>query len=553
MTFNISSKGTFYGNSPGQNLTEIVDALTEDELQRLVGEEVATIIQIVSSSENRLVRLRRVASATLRSRAKDLLIRTDIREMLFNSMRNGKLEELAQRLNLSHISTLSTTDLHQNNRMWQTFLRFFGVDFREAASFTSESEREHVQPVFDLFPHQRRIVDSVCYAIRGGHGRVVLHMPTGAGKTRTAMHIVSRILVNSEPATIVWLAASNELLDQAADAFQHAWSQLGNREIDLLRFWGKYEPDLSECSDCFIVAGLQKMRALKTRDPISVLRLAKSARLVVVDEAHQAIATTYQDVINTLADTGMNNALVGLTATPGRTWSDIAADKRLAEFFDERKVILKVKGWENPVSFLIEQGFLARPTFRRLEVEANSELKRKMTNAVANQDYDENLLDFLSEQVDRNILILNEIRRLIEDGHKRILLFAASVRHAELFAAILTALEIDGRVVTANTESTLRSRIIKDFRGVHSKPMVLCNFGVLTTGFDAPNTSAAVIARPTKSLVLFSQMVGRATRGVKVGGNDTCTISTVVDVDLPGFGDVAEAFTNWEDVWHESN
>lgn len=81
--------------------------------------------------------------------------------------------------------------------------------------------------------------------------------------------------------------------------------------------------------------------------------------------------------------------------------------------------------------------------------------------------------------------------------------------------------------------------------------MVLCNFGVLTTGFDAPNTSAAAIARPTRSLVLYSQMVGRATRGPKAGGNRTCEISTVVDIDLPGFNDITEAFTNWEDVWHD--
>ena len=46
-------------------------------------------------------------------------------------------------------------------------------------------------------------------------------------------------------------------------------------------------------------------------------------------------------------------------------------------------------------------------------------------------------------------------------------------------------------------------------------------------------------------------MVGRATRGPKAGGNETCEIATVIDTELPGFGDIAEAFTNWEDVWHD--
>ena len=62
-------------------------------------------------------------------------------------------------------------------------------------------------------------------------------------------------------------------------------------------------------------------------------------------------------------------------------------------------------------------------------------------------------------------------------------------------------------------------------------------------------TSAAIIARPTKSLVLYSQMVGRAIRGPKVGGTLDAEIWTVIDQNLPGFRDISEAFLNWEDVW----
>jgi len=80
--------------------------------------------------------------------------------------------------------------------------------------------------------------------------------------------------------------------------------------------------------------------------------------------------------------------------------------------------------------------------------------------------------------------------------------------------------------------------------------MVLCNYGVLTTGFDAPKTSAVIIARPTKSLILYCQMVGRAMRGPTVGGSADCEVVTVVDSSLPGFGDMADAIFNWEDVWN---
>ena len=77
----------------------------------------------------------------------------------------------------------------------------------------------------------------------------------------------------------------------------------------------------------------------------------------------------------------------------------------------------------------------------------------------------------------------------------------------------------------------------------------MCNYGILTTGFDAPKTSCALIARPTDSLVLYSQMVGRAIRGIKAGGNLDAEIVTVVDTCLPGFDKINNAFFNWEDVW----
>ena len=366
------------------------------------------------------------------------------------------------------------------------------------------------------------------------------------------MHVVSRFLNHFEPAVLVWLAASAELLDQAAEAFQSAWSTLGNRKVSIARYWGDHNPDLSGIQDGIVVAGLQKMHALAARDPIGVLQLGARAKLVVVDEAHQAIAPTYRAVITKLAETGAHNALLGLTATPGRTWSDIAADEQLSEFFGERKVMLEVEGWNDPVSYLIAEGYLANPTFRRLEYEPSAGLQRTLRSfAGRNGDYGETVLEALADSVDRNIAVIAELNRLVDSGHRRILLFTASVRHSEVIAAALSALGLDARVVTGTTPTPTRKRMIRAFRTPSATPVILCNFGVLTTGFDAPNTSAVVIARPTRSLVLYSQMVGRATRGPKAGGNETCEIGTVVDIDLPGFSDITEAFTNWEDVWND--
>ena len=101
--------------------------------------------------------------------------------------------------------------------------------------------------------------------------------------------------------------------------------------------------------------------------------------------------------------------------------------------------------------------------------------------------------------------------------------------------------------VTSATPSERRRQIIqryKDRQGID----VLCNYGVLTTGFDAPRTNVAFIARPTTSVVLYSQMIGRAARGPAAGGNETCRILTVVD-RVPGFRSLVDGFQFWDDIW----
>jgi superfamily II DNA or RNA helicase len=164
------------------------------------------------------------------------------------------------------------------------------------------------------------------------------------------------------------------------------------------------------------------------------------------------------------------------------------------------------------------------------------------------RDVPEQVLIKLAADEQRNIRIIKAVEDLVT-RHTRIVVFAATVAHAQLLASILNVRGTSARVVTGATDQATRDRIIVKYRGSDPRPQIICNYGVLTTGFDAPRTSAAVIARPTRSLVLYSQMVGRAIRGEKTGGNRTAEVITVVDPDLPGFGNIAEAFVNWEDVW----
>lgn len=428
---------------------------------------------------------------------------------------------------------------------------FFGIVEDPRAPRLVAPTTQEATASYGLFPHQRVAAKKVAAALERSPRKVILHMPTGAGKTRTAMHLVARHLRESGPTVVVWLAQNRELLDQASEEFEKAWEPLGDRDVQLMRLWGNRRAPLRELHDGVVVAGLAKMASLDARDVATLLTLADRASLTVIDEAHQAIAPTYAHVLRALFSKRPENALLGLTATPGRSWSEIEEDKRLSEFFDGQKVLLEVEGFEDPVSFLMEEKYLARPEFKQLEAPSDVQLDHLDQKKLHNDpELSDEVLEKLGRDAARTETVLEAILDVIT-RHDRVIVFAPSVENAKLLQAMLTIKNIEALFVSGETETTERARRIRRYKSNANNKIVMLNFGVLTTGFDAPRTSCAIIARPTRSLVLYSQMVGRATRGVRAGGNEVAEIITVTDPDLPGFGSVTEAFSNWEDVWNE--
>ena len=536
----------YRGRAPGQSLDAVLSRLTLRDLQDIVGDEVLPLL----APDRRSDKTSLIAATSTVLRSDPSRLASDrIRKLVLRNLDPGKDVELDERLGREG---LAHSDL-KTSAGRSVLAGFLGLKFDSEQRMVSAAAQDALEAQFGLFSHQRSVVRRAYSRIGAGHGRVVIHMPTGAGKTRTAMHYAARILNEVEPCTIVWLASGSELLEQAADAFQTAWSALGNRRVDLHRFWGSYDADPAVIEDGMVVGGFAKMHSWRHKHPVEAMRLGARTRLVIVDEAHQAIASTYRAVIEGMAEVGQYDAILGLTATPGRTWSDVSADEALAEFFQNAKVVLEIVVYDNPVEYLLKEGYLSRPRFSRIEyaTPATNSVSSGAWPDASMVDYDQKVLDALARSEARNRAILDNVRSLIERGHRRIILFASSVSHSRLLS---TALELQGTsapVVTGETPMGQRSEVLRRFRGDDPNPTVLCNFGVLTTGFDAPSTSAAVIARPTRSLVLFSQMVGRATRGPKAGGNSESEILTVHDPSCPGFGDIVEAFYNWEDVWSE--
>lgn len=540
-----------FAAAPGLALQTLLRSANPSALRELIGSSIIDTIEGLDPELTSGDRLGELAANLIQP--SEALRTAEKRARIIRMLPLSKARELAERLGAKDGRALYD-DLcarAKDSSALAVLYSFFGVVEDARAPADASPDAIKVPAGYALFSHQRAAADRAMHVLADTPHKVVLHMPTGAGKTRTAMHIVAAYLRQREPTVVCWLAQNAELLDQAADEFENAWRYLGNRETRLVRFWGHRKPNVLDLRDGVIVAGLAKMSALDNRDPATLLRLADRASLTIIDEAHQAIAPTYAAILTALYAKRPQNALLGLTATPGRSWSDIGEDRRLSDYFEGRKVTLEVEGYADPVTFLVDQKYLARPMFRTLNSDAGLKLsERDVTELSSAIDVPKHILDRLGADAQRNLKILSAVEDLL-NRHRRVIVFAPSVENARMLSAILSLRGHEAYVVTGQSNSSERERIIRRFRSDANRAMVVVNYGVLTTGFDAPAISAAVIARPTRSLVLYSQMVGRATRGTQAGGNDEAEIVTVVDPHLPGFGSVADAFRNWEDVWDE--
>jgi DNA repair protein RadD len=530
---------------------DLLDRADDETLQELVSSPVVRLLRLLDPQLAAPKQLRALVRET--HHPAELLRDAHARRMLTDGLPRQDAERLCRALNVDSgepYSSLREYAARRGSPAERTLFRVLGVSEPENEQEFSSEDCSAADVAYPLFAHQRRAVRECSDILSAAtKKRVLLHMPTGSGKTRTAMHLVSTMLRHREPRLVVWLAYSEELCAQAAEEFASAWRNLGDREVSVYRFWGPHSQAIDDLHDGLVVASLPKMYQRARREANFLLKLADRSALVVIDEAHQAVAATYRFVLNVLVERSGESRLLGLTATPGRTWNNPDADAELAAFFNRQKVTLSVPGYHNPVDYLVDEGYLARPIFEDLTYAGGRSLTDQDLQDVADSlDVPDRVLTKLAEDEQRNLLIVTKVEQLLH-RHLRIIVFAANIHHARLLAAVLKARGTNAASVTGDTPRDERRRLITAFKARTSEPMVLCNYGVLTTGFDAPNTSAAVIARPTKSLVLYSQMVGRATRGRRAGGNEEATIVTIVDTSLPGFGRLSEAFTNWEDVW----
>ncbi|MGW9263160.1 DEAD/DEAH box helicase [Gordonia terrae] len=341
-----------------------------------------------------------------------------------------------------------------------------------------------------LFDYQEDLVTEALerYIPRGAPALVSL--PTGAGKTRTGICACLGAFHLHEAWRIIWLAPTRELVHQAVSAATALWQQYGAApDIVVTRELLEIpEPTLVVTTPQAIYRAVQAGRDLGLWD------------LVVFDEAHQAVASTFRASVEALRERPRRNGgkvgLLGLSATPGR-FND-SESYFLSEFFENRLLVSPRLG-SNPVLTLQRRGVLARLRFK------------KLTHRTVSK----------SDEVTRIRIAAEAARSLSRRGGKP-LVFTSSVAAAICLAEVLATMEVSARAVYSDLPSNARDQAIADFSV--GKVDVLVNYRLLATGYDCPAVSDILLLNEIGSAIQFEQIVGRVARGPLTGGSKVGTV-----------------------------
>ena len=240
--------------------------------------------------------------------------------------------------------------------------------------------------------------------------------------------------------------------------------------------------------------------------------LFKDFQHIIIDECHLVNPKNISGMYNSFFKALGSPKIMGLTATPYRLvqrfykegdqlfyTTNLQMLNRIFPFFFKKIV------YEKPIAQLFKEGFLCPIEY--VEGDNDFDTSNIPLNTTGG-DFDTAALEKYLLQNSRLLKVFNAVCEN-KDKVKHVLIFASSLRQADRLREVLSPL-FSIEFVSSETPKKEREQIINNFRSGKTKAVV--NVGILTTGFDFPELDCIVLARPTMSLGLFYQMIGRGIR-----------------------------------------
>jgi ATP-dependent helicase IRC3 len=340
-------------------------------------------------------------------------------------------------------------------------------------------------------PYQEKAVREVLSLYTGGARKMLLHLPTGAGKTVIATLIIERLLPLIDSGKVLFIAHRRELVDQSAEKLKQ---HLPGLAISIDQGERRADPAAQ-----VIIASIQSLSKRK-----DAYRLEQFS-VIVCDECHRALAPSWVEVIEHFNDERDGDALLlGMTATPRRTDGRSALDLFDLVAYEIGKPELQDLGYLVPIQYWGVKAALSLDQVKR-----------------SGGDFQVGALSAVMDTPQVRVFTL----RAWEDKAqgRKTLVFCASVRHAHHLAADFAVRGHRAEVLDGRTRN--RDEILERFR--RGDVDLLLNYGVLTEGFDDPSIQCVLLARPTTSPLVYNQCLGR---GLRPAPNKThCTVIDIVD------------------------
>ena len=352
-----------------------------------------------------------------------------------------------------------------------------------------------VSDINDLRDYQKDALNSIVSAIKSGlKGNHLVVLPTGAGKS---FLISSLAHVLNSPVLI--LQPTKEILQQNHDKLLR---YVDKKEI------GIYSASMNEkIIKTFTLATIQSIYK-KTE-------LFKHFKFVIIDEAHNLNTTNSGGMLTSFLRNIGHPQVVGLTATPYRMATSYKFTKANPNVFmsvdglmayTTVKLINRMKGrfWKNliyniNIQDLIDKGFLCPLEYIDKSLVEHEDIPLNKSESDFNlKKYEE----ILSKKQVKILKVINYAESITSS----VLVFCSSVKQAEVLCSMTEGSE----VVTAKTKSDERDALVRKFKS--GKIKTVFNVGVFSVGFDHPALDGIVLLRPTRSIGLFYQMLGRGVR-----------------------------------------
>jgi superfamily II DNA or RNA helicase len=420
-----------------------------------------------------------------------------------------------------------TKNLHINLR--RAFIQLHKT-LQDAGSISTTVHRVYFEPIElaganteprEPFEHQKRAWVSLDeLASSSGRRAGLLALPTGSGKTFTMVHWLLERMAHDPRLRVLWIADQQELLEQAYRAFKRGAEELPPDFRRVLRVIHGAAGPVSALADenVDIVCITRQSLVGRSGSVAMAKRLAaflSRPTVVVVDEAHHTVATTYRGLLDEVERIAPRTMMLGLTATP---WpSGQGAIARLNNRFPTTVA-------EVDVLSLVQDGVLARPTIHTISTGENISLSPDERRQIAHADFTGEILGRL-DRTTRNKLIVDTWKSSPQQWGKT-LVFVGTIPHADNLAAAFQVEGVPCQVLHSDTGQ--RDEVLAEFRKARG-PRVLVSVGMLLEGVDVPDARTAMLARPTRSHVRLRQMVGRVLRGPRAGGDEIAHVVALED------------------------